>query len=531
MFVRLKHLDYKNKRFSYLQIVKNFREGKKVKQQVIGNLGRLDYLLESGELDNLIQRLSDFSKTLSVIQHRDNAHLKAEWSKEWGSVLVFRRLWEKTELSNICKSLLKGRKYEFDIEVAVFTAVLQRLVEPGSDLAGSKWLDTVYDDGINELKLHHLYRAMDFLDDNKEQIERMLFFKDRDLFNYSLDLVFFDTTSIYFEGEGAENFTVYGHSKDNRSDRKQIIIGVVMTRDGYPLCCEFWPGNTSDVKTLSRIIKLIKERFAIGRVILVCDRGIVSRKNIESLEKSDIDYIVGVRMRREKKIREQILTRAGRYEDVADNLKVKEVSLDGKRYIVCLNPDEEKKDRQSREMIVKSLEEKLSKPDPKSLIANRGYKQFLTIEKNSIKINYQKIKDDARYDGKFVLFTNTELPTEKVAQSYKGLWQIESVFRNLKNILSTRPVFHYKAERIKGHIFCSFLSLYLMTYLKKSIESKGDKLPWDDIIRDIRSLKAVKITISGKNYLLRTEFQGYTDKVFKAVGIRPPATLKVLEQN
>jgi len=313
----------------------------------------------------------------------------------------------------------------------------------------------------------------------------------------------------------------YGNSKDYRPSCKQMVIGVVMTREGKPLCCEFWPGNMSDIKSLKVIVRRIKERFSIQRVILVCDRGMVSRKNIAFLEKEEFGYILGVRLRKVKRVRKEVLARTGRYRQVKENLKVKEVELGEERYIVCLNPEEEKRDREKREQIVMDLEEKLNE-SPSTIITNRGYKKYLKIAKGAVKLNMAKIKEESRFDGKFVLTTNTELSAEEVAITYKNLLQVECAFRNLKDILETRPIYHQTEENTKGHVFCSYLALLLVIELRRRLRAKGEVPSWDEIIRDLRSLQAVKINIDGKSFLIRSEFEGVAHRCFMAAGVKPP---------
>jgi len=521
MFVRLKGSGARQ----YLQIVRSRRCGNKVQQQVVGTLGRYDKLLEDRSLDGVIRSLSKFSQRLAVLGAVENGSAKALWSKEWGSYLVFDRLWHDLKLSDIISELAGKRKYQFDMERAVFASVLQRLIEPGSDLSCSRWVDTIYGSGFDELQLQHLYRAMGFLDENKDVIEKSLFQYRRTLFDSSVDLVFFDTTSLYFEGEGAPGFVKYGYSKDHRPDRKQIIVGVVMSRKGVPLCCEFWPGNSSDAKTVARIIKVVKKRFSLGKVILVCDRGMATEANVESLEGEKIDYIVGVRLRREKDVREKVLGHSGRYHEVKSNLLVKEVELEGKRYIVCVNPDEAEKERKVREAIVEALALRL-KDSPKSLIGNKGYRHYLKTVKGFASIDWDKVKEESRFDGKFVLYTNTKLSSSDVALAYKGLWQVEYGFRHLKSLLATRPVFHHKEEHIKGHVFSSFLSLVLMVTLNQRLEEKESKVPWDELMGDLKTFQAVRLALDGKEFLLRTEFRGKAYQAFKAVGINPPPVVQ-----
>jgi len=220
-------------------------------------------------------------------------------------------------------------------------------------------------------------------------------------------------------------------------------------------------------------------------------------------------------------MRKEVLARTGRYRQAKENLKVKEVELREERYIVCLNPEEEKRDREKREQIVMDLEGKL-KESPSTIITNRGYKKYLKIAKGAVKLNLAKIKEESRFDGKFVLTTNTKLSAEEVAITYKNLLQVECAFRNLKDILETRPIYHQTAENTKGHVFCSYLALLLVIELRRRLRAKGEVPSWDEIIRDLRSLQAVKIRIDGKSFLMRSEFEGVAHRCFMAAGVKPP---------
>jgi hypothetical protein len=522
MFVRVKRSGPRE----YLQIVENFREGRKVRQRVIANLGRLDILRVTGALDSIATSLAQLSENVAVISSIKEDNQRVEWAKEWGSFLVFHQLWQKMELDQIIGCLKRRSKCEFDVERAIFYTVLHRLTDPGSDLKTSKWLDDLYDPEGAKMGYQHLLRAMGYLSGFKEEIEDALFLKGRTLLDDSIDLVFFDTTSIYFEGEGPEGFARYGHSKDHRPDRKQIIVGVVMTKEGDPICCEYWPGNMSDVKALLRIVEVLKGRFRIRTIILVCDKGMVSESNLEELKNEGIDFIVGVRLRNVKEVREEVLSTGGRYREVEDNLRVKEVLLNGKRYIICINPEEVRKDQKTREKIISELEEKLCHGS-KELIGNKGYRRYLKVEKDAVKIDEEKLKEEERFDGKFVLLTNTQLPCEEVAKSYKSLWEVESIFRTLKDVLETRPIFHRKESHVKGHVFCSYLALCLLIALRKSLRehSPGKAVSWDDIIRDLRSFRIIKAVFSGKTYLMRTEFKGTAHRCFQVVGLRPPPVI------
>jgi len=314
----------------------------------------------------------------------------------------------------------------------------------------------------------------------KDLIEEGMFFKRRDLFT-GLDLVFFDTTSIYFEGGGGQSIGRKGHSKDQRPDLNQMVVGTVIDSKGKPVCCEMWPGNTADVRTLIPVIDRIRSRFNTAQFCIVADRGMVSADNVKELEQREIPYIFGTRMRKVKQIREDVLSHRGRYREVRPEgcsckdpapLKVKEVLLEGKRYIVCLNPKEARKDAIDRQSIIDSLQEKI-RTNPKSLIGNRGYRKYLKVDTNTISINQAKIEWESRFDGKWVLSTNTNFSAEHVALKYKELWQVEQLFRDVKSVLETRPVYHQKDENIRGHVFCSFLALVLRKELDRRLQKAG----------------------------------------------------------
>jgi hypothetical protein len=470
-----------------------------------------------------------------------------------GPALVFQRLWQLTGCEHVIQQLLKGRRFEFAIERAIFLTVLHRLFDPGSDRAADKWKESYQIDGCEDLQLHHLYRAMGWLGDellrkeqadktpfaprcNKDLIEEGLFARRRDLFT-QLQLVFFDTTSIYFEGQGGETIGQRGHSKDHRPDLKQMIVGAVLDGQGRPICCELWPGNTADVRTLIPVVDRLRSRFGVTKVCIVADRGMISKETIEELEKPERgwQYILGARMRSQNEVKDEVLARAGRYrvvhperqtsEDPAP-LKVKEVQVEGRRYIVCLNEDEARKDAADREAIVASLQEKLRSGE-KSLVGNKGYRRYLSSTRSDhFQIDETKIKEEARYDGKWVLRTNTDLDTAEVALQFKRLWMVEAWFRSSKSLLQTRPIYHKCDETIRGHVFCSFLALVLRQELEVRLAGDGHDFEWADVIQDLDRLQMVEVEHDGKRFLLRSEVQGTCGTIFRAAGVAVPPTVQ-----
>jgi transposase len=535
---------------TYLLIVDNERVDGKVTQRVLFRLGRLDQLLASGQLDSLIQSLGRFSEKLAVLGAHARGDSVTTRSTRIGPALIFERLWEACSIDKVLSAVLKGRRFEFSVERAIFLTVLHRLFAPGSDRAAEKWKDDYTIEGVADLELHHLYRAMAWLGEvlpsaqqdgatpfsprtNKDLIEEALFARRRDLFS-DLDIVFFDTTSIYFEGEGGETIGQLGYSKDHRPDLKQMVVGMVLDRNGNPVCSELWPGNTADVKSLVPIVERLQSRFGIRSICIVADRGMISADTLKEVELRKWQYILGVRMRSSTEAR-AVVARAGRYAEVhpkSDDrhdpspLQVKEVWVeDARRYVVCLNEDQATKDRHDREAVVASLRDALSKGD-KSLVGNKGYRKYLRAGGKQFAVDEDKIKEEARYDGKWVLTTNMDIAPAEVALKYKQLWMVEDVFRSMKSLLDTRPIYHKCDETIRGHVFCSFLALLLRKELEDRLARRQWKLEWADILRDLDNLLEMEVSISGKGYVFRGQTPGVAGKVFQACAVALPPTLR-----
>lgn len=544
MFARIK----KSGKYQYLQIVENRRDDKKISQRVIATIGRLDKLNANGGVEPLIRSLSRFSeKTLLILSGKGD--VKAS-SKKIGPALIFERLWENLGIKKVLTGLLHERKFEFDVERAVFLTVLNRLFASGSDRSCDKWRRDYAIRGVESLSLHHMYRAMAFLGEElkeqekaaqlaprciKDVIEEMMFSLNQDLFS-ELDLVFFDTTSIYFEGEGGKTIGQRGHTKDHRPDLKQMVLGAVLDNNGKPICCEMWPGNTADVKTLIPVADRLKKRFKVVDFCIVADRGMISNDTMEQLAKRKTPYILGSRMRKVNEVKQDVLSRGGRYKEVHPEgdkskdpspLKVKEVWVNKNRYIVCHNSKQARKDAADRQAILDSLRQKL-KSGAKSMIGNKGYRKYLKVSQDSIAIDLEKVESEARFDGKWVLKTNTTLSAAQVALRYKELWQVEHVFRDLKSVLDTRPVFHKCDETIRGHIFCSYLALTLRKELDRLLEKNNHNFEWKDIKQDLKSLQETIVEDKGKQLVIRTQSIGTCGKVFQAVGVAMPPTIREL---
>jgi hypothetical protein len=534
---------------TYLLLVENERVAGRVQQKIIARLGRLDELVNSGELDRLLKSLGRFSEKYTVLGAHARGEALTTRTRVVGPALIFERFWQELGIEGVINELAQARRFAFALERAVFLTVLHRLFAPGSDRAAEKWKADYAIAGAEALGLHQLYRTMGWLGEplpgqlgkqpqalrtRKDLIEEALFARRRDLFT-QLDLVFFDPTSVYFEGEGGESLGEHGHSKDHRPDLKQMVVGVVLDEGGRPLMSQMWPGNTADVTSLVPVVDRLRMHFQVNEVCIVADRGMISAATVEQIKARGWRYILGVRMRRSNEANQQVLARPGRYEQVYSKsedpkapspLKVKEVWVEDRRYVVCLNEDQAAKDRHDREAIVSALQEALKRGD-KQLIGNRGYRKYVKTGGERFSIDQEKIEAEARFDGKWVLTTNTELSARQLALKYKQLWQVEEIFRTMKSQLATRPIYHKCDDTIRGHVFCSFLALLLRHELQTRLEQHGWKLEWADIIHDLDRLQEVELELDGKAYVLRTEAKGTVGKISQAVGVALPPTLRV----
>lgn len=550
MFFRLKGTADRK----YLQIAESYRDGKKVRQRIVATLGRLDLLQESGQLDRLLRSGVRFSEKIRVLDAHAAGKTKPVSVIRIGPELVFGRLWEKLGLARIVGELAADRRHEFDLERAVYLTVLHRLFASGSDRAAEVWKENYRIAGAAAICLHHLYRTMAWLGEGlasedqpepaplgtprctKDLIEEALFDRGRDLFS-EVGLVFFDTTSIYFEGRGGQSIGQRGHSKDHRPDLPQMVVGVAVDMAGRPICCEMWPGNTADAKSLLPVVERMRSKFRVREMCVVADRGMVSRATLAALGGMDppVRHIVGVRMRRTKEVGGVVLESPAEWQEVTPErvaakdpapLKVKEVKVEGRRYVVCLNEEERRKDAHDRQAILASLREALKGGD-KSLVGNKGYRRFLKTEgARRFAIDEQKIRAEERYDGIFVLRTDTGHDAPSVARIYKTLWTVEDTFRTAKSILETRPIYHKCDETIRGHVFCSFLALCLKRELEIRLEERGLQTEWNEIIRGLDNLHEVEVTLQGQTFILRSQLCGDAQPAIRAAGAALPPTIR-----
>jgi hypothetical protein len=546
MFVREKRIGS----YSYLYLVETVRENGKTKQRIIRNLGRKEAVDAAGDLDRLARsaaRLSQRSMVLSLIE---DANMPEVACRRIGAPLLFERLWQESGCRTVVQDLLAGRRFEFAVERAVFLTVLHRLVVSGSDRACEHWREDYRIDGVDDLGLHHLYRAMAWLGEElpqseqavqtlaprciKDLVEEQLFARRRDLFS-ELSVVFMDTTTLYFEGRGGDTLGQKGHSKDYRPHLNQMVVGIIVDQNGRPVCSEMWPGNTTDVTTLIPVIDRLRRRFAIGRVCVVADRGMISAETIAGLEERGLEYILGVRERSSKEVYEVVLNdpkpsvslviARGRRPDT--ELEAKDVWVGERRYVVCRNLNEAKRDAEVREAVLRSLRKSLRGGGDKALVGNSAYRRYLkTPDDKHFEIDEKRVAEDARFDGLYILRTNMHLDALAVMLRYRELLKVEDIFRTAKSILVTRPIYHQTDEAIRGHVFCSFLALVLRKALEDRLAAAHLKPEWGALIRQLDRLQEIETEQDDKHFVLRTPVTGEVGRVFQAVGIALPPNIR-----
>jgi len=547
VFVREKRING----YTYLYLVESVREEGRAKQRIIKNLGRKEAVVASGELERLAGSVARYAERTVVLSQLAAGNPDGLACTRIGAPLLFGRLWEETGCKAVIEDLLASRGFEFPVERAVFATVLHRLMVSGSDRACEKWLADYDVPGVDGLALHHLYRAMAWLGEElppeqqagatpfaprtvKDLVEEQLFERRRDLFA-ELSVVFLDTTSLSFTGAGGETLGERGYSKDHRPDLMQMIVGVVIDAEGRPVCSEMWPGNTADVRVLVPVIDRLRSRFAIGRVCVVADRGMISAATIAALEERGLEYVLGARERTDTLVRTVVLADARPFTPLCvpraggeeTQLFVKEVTVEGRRYVVCRNAAEAAKDAADRRAIVQALDQQLKRGD-KALIGNSAYRRYLrtATDQRAFEIDPGKLADEARYDGVFVLRTNARLTPLQAVLRYRDLILVEQLFRSAKALMRTRPIYHQSDAAIRGHVFCSFLALILRKELDERCRKVGFRPEWGDVLRDLDRLQEVAISKSGQHMTLRTPATGVVGPLFKAARIALPPNIR-----
>ena len=555
----------------YVQLAHNewLPEAKRANAKVLYNFGRReDVDIES--LERLVGSIQRFIGTEApgkgTIYGTD---LTIESTRALGGSWFLDEYWRRLEIEQCLQRLLKDRGYEIPIERAIFAMVANRALDPASKLSCENWVrHEASIASLEEVSVHQLYRSMDFLIEYSEEIQKDLFFSVASVLNLEVDLIYFDTTSTYFEienpdtdeedaqiqddsesgasdePEGSDEHVKmtgsrkYGHGKDHRDDLPQIVIGMAVTKEGIPIRCWVFDGNTTDVSIVGQVKKDL-QGWRLNRVVSVMDRGFASDENFIKLQSGGGHYIVGERMRSGKPEVEAALSKKGRFTNIGDDLYAKE-SIVGegerrKRYVIAYNPKEAKKSQLTREKHLASIEEKIKSfadMDAKALtkaacalVSHRVYGKYVkTLKDGQIKIDRAAVSAEKRLDGKYLIRTSDDtLSLEDIVLGYKQLMVIERGFRTLKTDLELRPVYHRKSERIRAHVLLCFLALLLIRVAEN--EAGGT---WFHIERELRKLSLVTMNTPESVVKQTTEPTSRLKEIFKKCKLKmPPRVLSI----
>ena len=543
----------------YYQLAHNERhpDTRKPVAKIIHSFGRADDL----ERDQLVRLCNSIARVcgLKISDPIDDSEqtqpndgfgfsddLKLIKTLAFGCLLVIEALWEKLGIGKELREICKAKKIKVPYERALFAMVANRLCEPESKLGvWDRWLSKVYLPSCDSLKLEQMYEAMDLLYDYRQQIEKNIFFHTANLFNLKVDLIFYDTTTASFSidyededfDESVGGLRKFGKSKENTWS-PQVVVALAVTREGLPVRCWVFPGNTADATTVEKVRADLRG-WSLGRALFVADAGINSEDNRDELGRACGKYLLACRMASVSEIKRDVLSKPGRYTVIKDNLQAKEVIIgDGemrKRYILCFNPKEAERQRIHRAKVIEILEKELARHPNKTasaqwainLLASKRYKRYLTISKsNNIRIDRAKVRAAKKYDGKWVLETNDDtISMQDAASGYKGLMVIERCFRSLKRTqIKLTPMFHWVPRRIETHVRICVLALLI-----ERVAEIACQQPWSQIRRQLQTLQVTEFFSLKHRFFRRNELTPEVSQMLKTLSIAAPKSILSVE--
>ena len=515
MFVRV----IKGKSREYVCIVRGFRDAEgKVKQRVVKNLGPVteetkEALIESGRKLALHLQAENGEVVTSGEEISETVR------EHWGAPKVVDALWNKFSFNE-----------QFNSEATVQAIKLmltERFLSPSSKLQAFNNRNKYQE--FKDVRLENLYRALDVLHDNKDNLQTHIFNKQK-LYG-SIDVAFFDVTTLYFESKKVDDLRNFGFSKDCKFNDVQIVLSLITNSEGRPLTYEIFPGNTFEGKTLVTCLERLKQKFKINKVIIVADRGIGSHSNLEEIKKAGFEYIIGSRLRSSNKAtQEEALSKKGYqplFSDNEDSIKYKIITSNHKndtQELLCLwSKKRSDKDRADRTRLVEKAQEMVSNGITED---KRGAKKYLSLQnknKATAMLDQKKIDRDASFDGYYALnFSSKDLSAKEITSAYHQLWRIEESFRTMKSFFETRPMFHWKSKRISGHIMLNFISLILEVDLELTLKNKGISCTHENIRQALGGMQRSVLKIGKGVFYIYTKLDEMQKDILKTLGISLP---------
>lgn len=527
----------------YVQLAHNVRHPDKgyPKAELIYSFGRRENL-DIEALKRLVNSISRFFSPEDQIklQAKNSSPEPIEFirSRSAGGVYLLKALWDRLNIGKRLAEALDTRNFTSPIENALFAMVANRALAPSSKLAIEQWAtNEVYLGSEDQLQVQHFYRAMDFLLEHAEDIQKEVFWSTATLLNLTVDLIFFDTTNTYFETDepGPSDLKAYGKSKHKREDLPQVTIGLAVTREGIPVRCWVLPGNQHDSKCVDQVQKDLNS-WNLGRVVWVMDRGMTSDENRRVLQRAGGQYIFGEKLSGNH-MSESALNRPGRFKILDDNLHIKEVHVGQgtgrRRYVIAYNPQQAKLDRINREQILDRLDCELGTLNKNrktkaqcNLLLHRSMGRYVKeLKSGKLKIDKAKVKQNEKLDGKYLLSSSDEsLSAEDIARGYKQLLEVERAFRTMKSTLCLRPVYHSKDDRIRSHVLLCWMALLMVR-----IAEVETGITWPKIRREMQTLHLGEFVTKKSRILQHTELTTKQRNILQPLNIKPPKRILNIE--
>jgi hypothetical protein len=562
MFLReVKRRNKNGTQASYLQLVHNQWDpaARASRTRILYSFGRTDQV-ERAAIQRLIASLSRLLDPATAFKATASSELTFLASRPLGGAHLLDGMWHRLGIDKVMGKLLKGRRLDSRVERVLFALVANRALDASSKLAAAGWVnDDVHIDGLPATSDDACYRAMDWLLEITDALEKEVFWQVATLLDLEVDLLFFDTTSTYFEldepdtpiardrrgmplpqpdaeGEGEKpvGFRTHGKSKDHRDDLPQVVVGMAVTRTGIPVRVWCWPGNTTDA-ALIRQVKHDLRDWTLARIIWVADRGFASAENRRYLRRGDHHYIIGEKLRSGSAEATAALSRQGRYATVAGNLRVKEVRIaDEERFVICHNPEAAERDAAVRARMLAQLTETIDGTDTlpttkraelRGVISTKpGLHRYLRVTPSGLlRIDKHKIKAEANLDGKYLLrSSDPHLPAEDIALGYKQLLEVERGWRDMKQVIDLRPVYHRLEERIRAHVILCWLALLLVRIVETTTGAT-----WRTLAAELNRLQVITFTGPDGTFRQRTELTKPQRDIYATLGLDPPS--KIIE--
>jgi len=525
----------------YVRLVETYREGKEVKQRIVLNLGRKDQIENNPSFMRIAERLGEIAGASQALRRLEDV---SEGVVRRFGFLPYRRLWQLFALDKFfAKEQAALPKMKADLNDASFLMAVQHLLAPKSKLATFESREEYL--GMPEMDLNHLYRSLDLLAERKEAIEEFVFQRNLTLFSMSIDVVFYDVTTFYFESVKADGFREFGFSKDNKVNEVQVVMGLLVDGEGRPIGYELFPGNTFDGKTLEAALDKLSKRFYINRIVIVADRGINSKLNLKRIKDRGYDYIVASRLKSAKKqVLEEAFSPVG-YTKLEDGLLCKVIDYSNhlteagerveltEKLIITHSAKRAAKDRVDRERLIEKARRLVQMPSSIKASNKRGGKKFIkhTAEKETYILDEVAIAREERFDGYYAIQTSLQdLKPEDILDAYHTLWKIEESFRIMKSTMEVRPIFHWTEQRIKGHFVVCFLAFLLERTLELRLQANHTPASPREIQEGLNSLLFTEAEIHGEKYLIKMKPTPTANAILRALRIAPPKNIMPLQE-